>query len=384
MTYYTGVMMLVWLTLVVLGILVYENDRIPRNDKRILFITYGIVAVSSLAEWLGVQFNGDVALPAWSIKLVKFFDYMLTPIAGGALIFHLHRKSVVRHILLALLGLNTIIQIVSLFTGWMIVVNEDNIYSHGPGYIAYVICYMVVTLLVIVEFGLYGRNFRRQNRLSLYGILLFVLIGTSLQEIFSGDVRTAYIALTTGLCFFYIHYTEFALIASDDQIHEQMIQISLDSLTGIKSRYAYNNAISNLSSPLKDDLVVFSLDVNGLKSTNDNLGHIAGDELITGAAKCITSVFERYGDCFRTGGDEFIVLVNTDKEMIPILEAQLKEKAEEWEGSKVKKLSLAIGSACASDNPGITPDQLISLADKEMYKSKSEFYKSTGIDRRKR
>ncbi|MBR5705734.1 MAG: diguanylate cyclase, partial [Deltaproteobacteria bacterium] len=57
-----------------------------------------------------------------------------------------------------------------------------------------------------------------------------------------------------------------------------------------------------------EDLAVFSIDVNGLKTVNDSLGHDAGDELIRGAADCISAAFGQTGKCYRTGGDEFVVL----------------------------------------------------------------------------
>ena len=38
------------------------------------------------------------------------------------------------------------------------------------------------------------------------------------------------------------------------------------------------------------------------------MGHVAGDELIRGAAECIAKVTAKFGKCFRTGGDEFCVI----------------------------------------------------------------------------
>ena len=52
-----------------------------------------------------------------------------------------------------------------------------------------------------------------------------------------------------------------------------------------------------------------ALDLNCLKECNDTLGHAAGDEYLLGTAKSIRQVFERYGKCYRIGGDEFVVLL---------------------------------------------------------------------------
>ena len=50
-----------------------------------------------------------------------------------------------------------------------------------------------------------------------------------------------------------------------------------------------------------------TIDINGLKVVNDTLGHAAGDELICGAADCISKTFEKSGTCYRTGGGGGVV-----------------------------------------------------------------------------
>lgn len=53
------------------------------------------------------------------------------------------------------------------------------------------------------------------------------------------------------------------------------------------------------------EITVIMMDVNGLKTVNDSCGHMAGDELIIGAAKCIQTSMGEYGKVYRVGGDEF-------------------------------------------------------------------------------
>ncbi len=98
-----------------------------------------------------------------------------------------------------MLIVNTIFQIVSIFTGWMVAIDDLNQYSHGSGYVCYIICYILIIALVILEFGIFGRKFRKKNRLSLYATLPFLLVGIALQEIFGHEVRTAYISLAVAL-----------------------------------------------------------------------------------------------------------------------------------------------------------------------------------------
>ena len=385
MTFYTAIIIVVWLALIVLSILVHENNRISNHTKAVMYLTYAVTAVAALAEWLGVQFNGNAKIPVDLLKTVKLFDYILTPIAGGAIVLQLRTKTIWKKIIFGILGVNLIFQIVSVFTGLMLVVDENHVYHHGPAYIAYIIMYSLIIVFVIIEFAVYGAKFKKQNRVSLYALLVFVAVGILLQEIFGSEIRTAYISLAIGLSLMFIHYSEFSQLEADTRIREQMKQIRLDPLTGISNRHAYIEELQKLTAAedIPNDLVVYSIDINGLKKTNDTLGHSAGDELICGAADCITTIFDKYGKTYRTGGDEFIVIANIDTAQIYSLVSQLNKLGASWKGKESRSISFSVGAAARKDNPDLKPEKLVILADQRMYKAKNEYYQETGFERRK-
>ena len=383
MKYYTPLIVLVWLSLAVLTILTIENDRFSKKKRNTLYLTFSIVAVAALFEWLGVQISGNTNFSPWILKVVKFFDYILTPIAGGTIILQFGEKNIWKKIMFILLGVNILFQIISLFTGWMIVINDNNTYSHGQLYYLYIALYLVVIILVIIEFMLYGKRFRKQNVASLYASLGLVIVGILLQEILGGEVRLAYIALTICLALLFIHNSEFAQLELDDRFYEQKIKILEDPLTTLFSRYAYNAAIEEMTTFkfLANDLVVFLIDVNGLKAINDRLGHSAGDELIRGAANCIYAAFSHYGKCYRTGGDEFVVIANMSEDAIDEAITLLNDLAKKWQNAKEIELSLSVGYAKACDNLTCNISELIDLADENMYKEKAEYYEDKNIAR---
>lgn len=60
-------------------------------------------------------------------------------------------------------------------------------------------------------------------------------------------------------------------------------------------------------------LVVF--DVDDFKQINDRYGHLQGDLCLAEIGRCIKKAYARSGYCYRTGGDEFCVLMeNADRE----------------------------------------------------------------------
>ena len=384
-SYYTSIILLSWMALGVLCILIRENGRISRADKRLLCATYALIAVSALAEWCGVQLDGRADTPRWLFKLVKCVDYILTPMAGGALVIQIRVNNRWQKALMAILGLNTAFQLISVFTGWMVVIDGENHYAHGPLYGVYMLVCLAIIAIVVVQFILYGRSYRRQNRWSLYAIIALVVIGIAIQEGLPRGHRVSYIAMTIGAALMFIHYTEFSQLATDDFVSEQRIALDTDPLTGLRSRYAYSRALKryDMKGALPDDLAAFTVDINGLKEANDTLGHDAGDELICGAARCIERAFSA-GRFYRTGGDEFVVLA-TDMNRVraDVALSRLRREADKWRGGKGQGLKLAAGYALAADSPGLTSEKLVHEADLQMYEAKAEYYRKTGLDRRR-
>ena len=379
MQYFTPLVILVWLALIVLSILVIENNRIRKARKRVLFITYVVVALAATAEWLGLILSGNENVPNWLLRLVKFFDYVLTPVAGGIVVLQFKKDTkIVERSIFGVLIANFIFQFISLFTNWMITIDENHVYHHGSLYVIYVVMYFIVIVLTIFEFALFGRKFRKKNSLSLYSILAFVVIAVSLQMAF--DIRISYIALTIALAFLFIHHSEFSQLSADDKIEEQKILITIDPLTGIANRYSYEQDLSSID--YNDDFVVFSVDINGLKRANDTFGHKAGDELIVGTAETISAILGKYGKCYRTGGDEFIALTHVSNTKIDDIIHELTKKAEKWSGNEIKELSLSIGAASKKEFNDYSIDELVGEADQRMYKIKSDYYLSHHLDRR--
>lgn len=381
--YYTTISVIVWLALLILCTLVYENDRISTRNKKIFYLTYVLIFIASLAEWVGVYISGITGIPAVWLRIVKCIDYILTPIAGAALVGQMRLRNVWTKILNVVILFNTLIQLVSFFTGWMTIVDEKHYYHHGPLYIIYIGEYVIVLLLVIILFLNYGKNFRKQNRLSIYLVMVFMLVGIIMQEGLGKDVRTAYLAMTIGATLMFIHSTEYSQQKKDDELLEQRIQIKTDALTGLLSRYAYNNALDKYTTDMPESLVAFSIDINGLKRVNDTLGHEAGDELICGAAACIKNVFDEVGSCYRTGGDEFIVLASMSKNEAVKCVQDIEKLTKNWTGSLVDSLALSVGYAVLEEHKDCNCSELIQVADKQMYMAKDEYYRTTKIDRRK-
>lgn len=204
-----------------------------------------------------------------------------------------------------------------------------------------------------------------------------------MQEI--TGLRLSYLSLTMSAALLFVHNNEFNQMESDDEMQKQRSLLMTDAMTGLKSRYAYSELLNQSNRKvLSKSVTVFMIDINGLKATNDALGHLAGDELIVGMARCISDTFSPFGECFRTGGDEFVVILETDDGRGPELSHSLEKRVREWKGSFSETASLSYGFASTSEYPDSTMEKLISIADKRMYEQKDLYYIQSGRQRRNR
>lgn len=164
-------------------------------------------------------------------------------------------------------------------------------------------------------------------------------------------------------------------VKMDEKLNEQSVKISIDPLTGVFSRFAYNDVMESYDNQAPEDFVAFLIDINGLKVVNDTLGHEAGDELICGAADCIMKAVGNKGRTFRIGGDEFVVFGTMKKEQAEETLMEMDRSITSWSGEKVKSLSVSAGYALASEFTGYSIEDLTKEADKAMYEQKKEFYR---------
>ena len=150
-----------------------------------------------------------------------------------------------------------------------------------------------------------------------------------------------------------------------------------DSLTGVKNRAAYSEAIAKLDMRLVTEenihFAVLVADINMLKATNDKYGHEIGNQLIIRTSKIICDVFKR-SPVFRLGGDEFaVILENEDYENRESLVAQMDERCAESfvsiPGGQIE-VSVARGFASYDRTLHHVFESVFTDADKQMYNNK--------------
>lgn len=228
-----------------------------------------------------------------------------------------------------------------------------NIIIHGLTIVAY-----VILAKNVIEPGIYSWGLTNLIIFSVAGILAGHVINKQRSERFV--------------------YAESAKKLADIQTRYAYY----DQLTGLKNRRAYVEKLKQIENEWPDDFCVIMVDLNGLKKTNDTLGHEVGDELIVGASECLSTVFKKTDLIYRIGGDEFcIILIDTPEEAMRCLK-ELERVTANWKGRSINGISISYGVATNQNQSDI--NSIIIQADQKMYEHKRNYYMNSAFDRRRR
>lgn len=187
--------------------------------------------------------------------------------------------------------------------------------------------------------------------------------------------------LMMGIVFFVVSARERK--AFKELIERRKISVT-DDMTGLFNRRAFEEDCAVIREQgTVSEITILMMDVNGLKTVNDTYGHLAGDELIIEAAKCMQTALGELGKAYRIGGDEFVALLTcSEKKQEDVLQT-LDRLIGSAKCSYPCTLSISKGVVVCKEHPDLTFDEMKDLADKRMYADKEAYYRRTGKARRK-
>jgi len=152
---------------------------------------------------------------------------------------------------------------------------------------------------------------------------------------------------------------------------------SIDDLTGVYNRrelYRRFESYKYRHSRFGTEFSLLIFDIDLFKKINDTLGHNAGDSVLKDFTRIANENLRKTDSIFRYGGDEFIVIFEGDGGKAYILAERIRLEIENHEfaikqkGNKKNTITISCGIAQYRDEKNI--DDLISKADKALYKAK--------------
>lgn len=163
--------------------------------------------------------------------------------------------------------------------------------------------------------------------------------------------------------------TAFQLEAERERVERLALE---DQMTGMGNRRAFRRDFERALAQARRErqpLTLVIADVDGLKRTNDEVGHERGDELLMAVAAAIDSSSRASDSTYRIGGDEFALLMpgTGPKEYAPMvrrLSSALGEVGETFDGAG------ASFGAAHKPADGEDVEALLHSADQRMYAAK--------------
>lgn len=149
-----------------------------------------------------------------------------------------------------------------------------------------------------------------------------------------------------------------------------------DALTGLPNRASLNLYLEAEMQKARcgeaTGMILF-IDIDDLKSINDNFGHSFGDDVIVTASKHIVNVVGQEAFVSRIGGDEFIVVLpgsNNSEQAARIAEKTIRELCQDYAVSVERiHMSASIG-VVLYPNDGDKAEDIVKKADSAMYAAK--------------
>ena len=99
-------------------------------------------------------------------------------------------------------------------------------------------------------------------------------------------------------------------VTEQEEMRRELVRVSsTDKLTGLYNRTCFENYLVEVLPKMEFPVSIVTGDCDGLKYINDTYGHQDGDRYIRMCADAISRCMPDDAVMFRTGGDEFIVLL---------------------------------------------------------------------------
>lgn len=145
-----------------------------------------------------------------------------------------------------------------------------------------------------------------------------------------------------------------------------------DQLTGLKNRNAFDVDLKNLINwGIQEGIVIFSIDLDGLKEVNDTYGHPEGDRYIQEAAEILKKSAGDLGIAYRVGGDEFVILgENFTPDQVDLVLERIRVNTDAANRELPVKISMAGGFAAFDPEQDRDITETYRRADLCMYEQK--------------
>lgn len=241
-------------------------------------------------------------------------------------------------------------------------------------------------MFTLLAFGLVPRNFWTLNGVQIGSAMEMLLLSLALGSRYAG-LRMENIRIVQEAN----EHLERSVIDRTKQLRTAMAQLGeanvqlrdysqRDPLTGAYNRRHFREAFEQALDTRKHSgkpLALLLLDLDHFKQVNDTYGHLAGDDCLRHAARCVEEIVgARGGLVARFGGEEFVaVLPGTDAQAALQVAEAVRQKIHQspvLARNHSIRLSASIGVHTLDSSRETAPEDVIRIADEALYRAKDD------------
>lgn len=346
---FTGLMAVTLSFLAAGGILVASNRTVGRDARRVFLSAIVALAFITFADWFTYVFSTQLPHLRLAHIVAMAATFAVAPVIPVAIANTIFPQPHVKWMAIPL-GAQALLEVATVFGGYVFWVDEANVYHRGSFYLAYMLVYTLSAVYLVIESIRAGRTYQSANLATIVSILVCMMVGVGIQ-VADSTIRTTWPAVSMAVVLYFEFYAEMIL--------------RTDALTKLLNRHSYDEFLE--TPPLPCTVVL--IDVDNFKHANDTYGHAFGDVCLTTIASLIRKAYGSHGLCYRTGGDEFTVVLTKQSKSAEELSDRLAQLVRKAQKSDERIPSVSVGFARADVGcPHI--ESVVAKADEHMYASK--------------
>lgn len=349
-SYYTCIILLTVSSMLIMQASIHYNVALDEERKQPTRILAAFVVLAALCEWGGVMLDGTAPALIPLHVAVKVVEFSLTPFLGVLYGHSMLQNSKAERVGMIIAMLHAVVEVLLSFSGWIILVDAENVYHHGPYYAIYTLACVASIAFFLVSGLAAFRRYQHSGGVLIWAVTLFLVAGVLVQSV-NSSLRTTWLTVGISTIMLYKFYSD-------------IIQ-QVDGLTELINRWGYDNYISRF----KGKGAILFFDVDAFKTVNDTYGHAVGDECLKTVADCLRKAYADSGKCFRVGGDEFCVILEQNTEKIGELTNDFIREVVAKRKQEPRLPRVSVGYVLF-DTRVRNINDAIAAADAEMYKAK--------------
>lgn len=298
---YNVLILLATLTNWLLLIIVFSNKHLKKLRKDGFCLTFLMIMLCGLCEWAGITLNGLNFNGAFELHyLSKIIELSVTPIIPVICAKTVFETNVLLKApeekarkYTNIFVFAVYIVIIVILTAYQVVfyIDDNNIYHHAKCYHLYTVAFLSSGIYFFVKTFKFSKFHQNKNGFILAGILVFITIGVSIQ-LFTPTVKSCWLTISIAGAFIYIYYNDLTQY--------------IDRLTQLLNQNSYLNRFETIN----ESFYLVTFDIDDFAKINNTYGHEKGNMVLEIVASVIREIYSKYGSCYRSGGDEFAVILS--------------------------------------------------------------------------